>query len=100
MVPSYKDVEGFTKPTNLKQIKKEEIKGAANVSQDSGQVVDPEIEKYPTKFDYQKYFGRKIIVDEMIESGRASALHPVSEVISLNFIEIFSFNKLQKDVTQ
>ena len=36
----------------------------------------------------------------MIESGRASALHPVSEVISLNFIEIFSFNKLQKDVTQ
>jgi hypothetical protein len=36
MVPSYKDVEGFTKPTNLKQIKKEEIKGAANVAQDSG----------------------------------------------------------------
>jgi hypothetical protein len=28
MVPSYKDVEGFTKPTNLKQIKKEEVKGA------------------------------------------------------------------------
>jgi hypothetical protein len=28
MMPSYKDVEGFTKPTNLKQIKKEEIKGS------------------------------------------------------------------------
>jgi hypothetical protein len=27
MVPTYRDVEGFTKPTNLKQIKKEEVKG-------------------------------------------------------------------------
>jgi hypothetical protein len=28
MMPTYRDVEGFTKPTNLKQIKKEEVKGA------------------------------------------------------------------------
>jgi hypothetical protein len=45
MVPGYRDVEGFTKPTNLKQIKKEEVKG---VSEERG---DPEIEKYPTKFE-------------------------------------------------
>ena len=85
MIPSYKDVEGFTKPTNLKQIKKEEIKGG----DDSEQAGDPEIEKYPTKFEYDKYFGRKVIVDEMIESGRASALQPVS-IMLIYGLEILS----------
>jgi hypothetical protein len=39
-------------------------------------------------------------VDEMIESGRASALHPVSDGNVLSFLEILSKYKLQKDVTQ
>lgn len=76
MVPAYKDVEGFTKPTNLKQIKREEVKGSYE-AQESEQI-DPEIMKYPTKFDYDNYFGRKIIVDDMIVYGRGSAIHPVS----------------------
>lgn len=52
--------------------------------QDSEQI-DPEIEKYPTKFEYDTYFSKKIIVDDMIENGKASALHPVSEVSSLTY---------------
>jgi hypothetical protein len=38
-------------------------------------------------------------VDEMIESGRGSALHPVS-ILVIYGLEILSKYKLQKDVTQ
>lgn len=72
---SYRDVEGFTKPTNLKQIKKEEVKG------EEVEAADPEIEKYPMKLDYETYFGKKVIVDEMIESGKGSAIHPVRNLL-------------------
>jgi actin-related protein len=71
----------YTKPTNLKRIKKnvEEVKGGA--ADDTSEEEDPELAGYKTEFKAEEQFNRQALVDQFITNNNAPQIHPVSHYI-------------------
>ena len=71
----------YTKPTNLKKIKKgnaEESKLGAEG--DTSEEEDEELRKFSSCFKSEDEFNRNILVDSFITSNNAASIHPVSEI--------------------
>ena len=68
----------YTKPTNLKRIKKnvEEVKGGA--ADDTSEEEDPELAGYKTEFKAEVEFSRQALVDYHITNNNATQIHAVS----------------------
>ena len=82
----------YTKPTNLKRIKKnvEEVKGGA--ADDTSEEEDPELAGYKTEFKAEEQFNRQALVDQFITNNNAPQIHPVSHYI----LKLFSIEILPK----
>jgi len=79
----------YTKPTNLKRIKKnvEEVKGGA--ADDTSEEEDPELAGYKSEFKAEEQFNRQALVDQFISNNNAPQIHPVSNYnLKLFFLEI------------
>jgi actin-related protein len=85
----------YTKPTNLKRIKKnvEEVKGGA--AEDTSEEEDPELAGYKSEFKAEEQFNRQALVDQFITNNNASQIHPVSKYnLNVLLIEILTKYRL------
>lgn len=66
----------YTKPTNLKKIKKtnEEVKGGED---DTSEEEDEELRRYTSNFKAEEEFNRQVLCDSFISSNQATSIHPV-----------------------
>jgi hypothetical protein len=68
----------YTKPSNLKKIKKnEEVKGGAGAGEDTSEEEDEELRRYSSAFKSEEEFNRAVLVDNYLSNNNASVIHPV-----------------------
>ena len=61
----------FSKPSNMKKIKKEDVKG------DSSSDEDEEMKKIPSKFNSKLLFNNFTLIYDLFEQNNSTAIHPV-----------------------
>jgi len=83
----------YTKPTNLKKIKKnEEVIGGDDTSEEE----DEELRKYDSKFKQEEEFNRTLLVENFVANQNAQSIHPVRYFIIM-ILEILPYDGLLKD---
>ena len=67
----------YTKPSNLKKIKKttEQSKGAA-AEDDTSEEEDEELRRFETRFDQATEFAKATLGDNLITNNQAASIHP------------------------
>ena len=61
----------FSKPSNMKKIKKEDVKGDASSDEDE------EMKKIPSKFNSKLLFNNFTLIYDLFEQNNSTAIHPV-----------------------
>ena len=61
----------FSKPSNMKKIKKEDVKGDASSDEDE------EMKKIPSKFNSKLLFNNCTLIYDLFEQNNSTAIHPV-----------------------